>query len=150
MFLPGLLLFLAVTMQAQVSVNINIGTPPPWGPAGYNGVQYYYLPDVEAYYDIHSSDFIYYTDGIWVHRTNLPGRYSSYDLFGGYKVVLTDYHGNTPYKNFKEHKSKYAKGYNHGQSQKTIGEKPGKGPSDNGSGKDNGKHASSDKNSKKN
>ena len=115
-------------LQAQVSVNVNIGTPPPWGPAGYSQVNYYYLPDVEAYYDVRSSMFIYYGGGVWLHRAYLPTRYRHYDLYSGYKVVMTDYHGNTPYTHFKEHKVKYAKGY-HGPAQKNNGQKPGKGNS---------------------
>ena len=39
-----ILLASANTMQAQVSVNVNIGSPPAWGPAGYPSVDYYYLP----------------------------------------------------------------------------------------------------------
>jgi hypothetical protein len=120
--------FLATAVQAQVTVNINIGTPPPWGPVGYTEVRYYYLPDVEAYYDIQASMFIYYVGGTWVHRDYLPKRYRSYDLYGGYKVVMTDYRGDAPYTYFNEHKTKYSKGY-HGQSQKTIGERPGEGNS---------------------
>ncbi len=119
-------LLLAVATQAQVSVNVNIGSPPMWGPAGYSEVQYYYLPDVEAYYDVPSSNFIYLERGTWVHRTYLPTRYRNYDLYHGYKVVLTDYHGNTPYIHYKDHKYKYAKGY-HGPAQKNIGERPAKG-----------------------
>ena len=42
-------LFLASAMQAQVSVNVHMGVPPPWGSVGFNEVRYYYLPDVEAY-----------------------------------------------------------------------------------------------------
>lgn len=121
----GIFLFLAVAAQAQISVNINTGTPPQWGPAGYTDVQYYYLPDVEAYYDVPSSRFIYLDGGKWVHRAQLPSRYKNYDLYNGYKVVMTDYRGNEPYAHFKDHKIKYAKGY-HGQAQKNIGEKPGK------------------------
>jgi len=123
-----MVLFLSGAMQAQVSVNISIGTPPPWGPVGYTEVRYYYLPDVEAYYDVQSSMFIYYGGGAWVRRAYLPSRYRSYDLYSGYKVVMTDYRGDTPYTHFKEHKMKYAKGY-HGPAQKTYGEKPGKGNS---------------------
>lgn len=119
-------LLLAGSLQAQVSVNVNIGSPPQWGPVGYSNVQYYYLPDVEAYYDVPSSRFIYYDGGVWVHRTYLPGRYRNYDLYKGYKVVMTDYRGNTPYIHFKQHKVKYAKGYR-GQAQKNIGERPGHG-----------------------
>ncbi|MDO8928397.1 MAG: hypothetical protein Q7W54_05345, partial [Bacteroidota bacterium] len=107
----GILLFFATSGQAQISVNVNLGAPPLWGPAGYTDVQYYYLPDVEAYYDVPSSQFIYFSGGTWVHRTYLPSRYRNYDLYNGYKVVMTDYRGNTPYTYFKEHKVKYAKGY---------------------------------------
>ena len=127
-FVTGLMLCLAIALQAQVSVNVNIGSPPPWGPVGYSQVHYYYLPDVEAYYDVQSSMFIYYGGGAWVHKAYLPAKYKGYDLYGGYKVVMTDYHGNTPYVHFKDHKTKYGKGY-HGKPQKTIGEKPGKGHS---------------------
>ena len=124
----GMILFLAVTAHAQVSVNVNIGVPPPWGPVGYTEVRYYYLPDVEAYYDIQNSMFIFFVQGAWVHRSHLPSPYKNYDLYGGYKVVITDYHGNAPYSDFKEHKMKYGKGYR-GPEQKTYGEKPGKGNS---------------------
>lgn len=46
----GILLFFAVSVQAQISVQVNLGTPPQWGPSGYTNVQYYYLPDAESYY----------------------------------------------------------------------------------------------------
>ena len=125
-FLAGIVLFLAGTVQAQVSVSVNIGAPPMWGPVGYPQVQYYYLPDVEAYYDVPHAMFIYNTGGVWVHRAHLPGQYRNYDLYGGYKVVMNDYHGKKPYANFKDYKKKYKKGY-HGGAQKTIGERPGNG-----------------------
>jgi hypothetical protein len=126
LFVVGLLILVAFTVQAQVSVNINLGSPPPWGPVGYTEVQYYYLPDVEAYYDVKSSMFIYYCDGIWVHRNYLPYRYRNYDLYNGYKVVMHDYRGNTPYQNHNDYRMKYAKGYR-GPAQKTIGNRPGNG-----------------------
>jgi hypothetical protein len=119
----GLLLFFAVSVKSQISVQVNIGTPPQWGPSGYTDVRYYYLPDVEAYYDVSSSMFIYFNGVSWVHRSYLPNRCRNYDLYNGYKVVMTDYHGNTPYTRFREYKSKYAKGYR-GQPQKTFGERP--------------------------
>lgn len=124
----GIVLFLTGTVHAQVVVSANIGSPPPWGPYGYNEVRYYYLPDVEAYYDVKSSKFIYYSGGKWVHKKYLPAQYRNYDLYNGYKVVMTDYRGNTPYTYFPEYKIKYVKGYR-GQAQKNIGERPGKGNS---------------------
>lgn len=122
----ALLFLLTSSVNAQVTVNVNIGTPPPWGPVGYTEVRYYYLPDVQAYYDIHTSRFIYLYGGTWIHRTYLPSRYRGYDLYGGYKVVMKSYRGNSPYKYYNHHKVKYAKGYK-GSSQKTIGNKPGNG-----------------------
>ncbi|MFA6128572.1 MAG: hypothetical protein WC699_14835 [Bacteroidales bacterium] len=119
-------LFIAGSVQAQVSLRINLGSPPQWGPVGYSDVHYYYLPDVEAYYDVQSSMFIYMNAGRWVRRSSLPLRYRNYDLYNGYKVVMSDYHGNTPYNDFRQHKMKYAKGY-HGEQQRSIGNRPGNG-----------------------
>lgn len=120
------LLFIAVGVEAQVSVSVNIGSPPMWGPVGYTEVRYYYLPAVECYYDVHSSMFIYYSGGVWVRRAYLPTRYRNYDLYNGYKVVMTDYRGETPYVYFKDHKKKYSRNYRSGP-QKTIGDRPGDG-----------------------
>jgi len=116
----SLLFFIAGQVEAQVAVNVNIGTPPAWGPVGYTNVDYYYLPDVEAYYDIRASQFIYFGNGRWIRNAYLPGPYRNYDLYRGYKVVLTDYRGRSPYVNFKSHKVKYYKGYK-GKPQKSIG-----------------------------
>lgn len=73
--------------KAQVSVNVNIGAQPQWGPAGYNRVDYYYLPDVESYYYVPTRQFIYLNAGRWVFAASLPSRYRGYDLYSGYKVV---------------------------------------------------------------
>jgi len=48
----GTLLLFAGSAKAQISVHVNLGIPPQWGPEGYSDVRYYYLPDVEAYYDV--------------------------------------------------------------------------------------------------
>lgn len=107
----ALLLFASSTIEAQVSVNVNIGRAPQWGPVGYNDVSYYYIPDIEAYYDVRATQFIYFGDGRWVRSRTLPYRYRNFDLYRGYKVVLTDYRGSRPYANFKTHKVKYYHGY---------------------------------------
>lgn len=122
LIIAGILLFLGTNSQAQVAVNVNIGSPPVWGPAGYNNVAFYYLPDIECYFDIRFSRFIYFNNGRWIHSKYLPKPYRNYDLYHGYKVVLTDYHGRKPYMYFKNHKTKYYKGYK-GNPQKMIGQK---------------------------
>ncbi len=123
LIIVGLLLFFVVSVEAQISVNINLGTPPQWGPAGYTDVRYYYIPDVEAYYDVPSSMFIYYNSVTWIHRRSLPTRYRNYDLYNGYKVPMSDYRGDRPYNNFRKHKMQYARGYR-GQEQHNIGQRP--------------------------
>lgn len=122
LIVAGFILFMSSNTQAQVAVNVNIGTAPSWGPAGYSNIDFYYIPDIESYYDIRLSQFIYFDHGRWVHSRKLPKHYVNYDLYHGYKVVLTDYHGRTPYVYFKNHKAKYYKGYK-GKPQKMIGYK---------------------------
>lgn len=122
------LLFITGETMAQVKVNVHPGSPPMWGPVGYSDVRYYYLPEAEAYYDIRTSNFIYLSEGKWVHRKYLGGRNRNYDLYNGYKVVLNDYHGSEPYSHFKDHIKKYPRQYR-GEHQKTIGSKPGNGNS---------------------
>ena len=107
----GLILFASSTIHAQVSVNVNIGTAPAWAPVGYAESDYYYLPDVEAYYDVRATQFIYYGSGRWIRSRYLPNHYRNYDLYRGHKVVLHNYHGSRPYTHFNSHKVKYYKGY---------------------------------------
>ncbi|MBW4362265.1 hypothetical protein [Flavobacterium taihuense] len=113
----AIFLFVSTANHAQVSINVNFGTPPQWGPVGYSEVSYYYLPDVESYYDIRAHQFIFLSNGIWIRSGNLPNRYRNYDLYNGYKVVLNDYHGSRPYGHYKEHKVKYYRGYNKGHQE---------------------------------
>ena len=121
----SMLPFLAFALQAQNSANKNLAAPPPWGPVGYDDVRYYYLPDVESYYDIYAEQFVCNIDGGWLHRTRLLSPNRNYDLYDGYKVVMMDYKGSAPYKFFNDQKIEYPIGYR-GPEQKTIGEKPDK------------------------
>lgn len=107
LFVFGLMFIATTQSQAQVSVNINFGTPPVWAPADRVEVQYYYLPEVDAYYDVPAERFIYISNGGWVRSERLPARYSGYNLRGGRIVYLTDYRGNSPYVYHKKHKVKY-------------------------------------------
>lgn len=123
-FLIAIAFFTCSIMQAQVQVNVNVGTPPAWGPAGYTEVRYYYLPDIYTYYDVSTGHYIYLSNGKWTRATVLPVAYRNYNLYNGYKVVLHNYRGATPYVYYNTHKVKYPKGYK-GKPQKTIGMPPG-------------------------
>ena len=95
--------------KAQVSVNVNIGPPPVWAPANYVESQYYFLPDIDVYYDVPAARFIYIRNGVWHRSAYLPDRCKNYDLRRGNIVYLTDYRGNAPYTYYKAHKVKYKK-----------------------------------------
>jgi hypothetical protein len=117
-----MVLFASNSMHSQVSINVNLGMQPSWGPVGYSSVNYYYLPDIQSYYDVRNTQFIYLSNGVWIRSSYLPRQYRSYDLNRGYKVVMNDYHGSRPYYNYRYDKVKYYKGYK-GHPQKSIGHK---------------------------
>lgn len=102
--------------KSQVRVNINIGSQPVWGPVGYDYVEYYYLPDIEAYYYVPSHQFIYLSGGNWIYSYSLPPRYRWYNLNTGYKVVVNEPRA---YRHFKVHKTRY-NGYRGNHSQTII------------------------------
>ena len=64
-------------------------TNPEWAPAYYPGVRYYYLPDIETYYDMSRRNFIYLYNGIWLYSRELPSMYRNYDLYNSYGVALS-------------------------------------------------------------
>ncbi len=103
------------TSKAQI--NINISSQPLWGPVGYDRVNYYYLPDVESYYNVPKKQFVYLNNGNWVFNNSLPAKYSNYNLYNGYKAVVN---GDRPYLNFNTHKANYVKYKNWGGKQKAI------------------------------
>jgi hypothetical protein len=118
-----MMFFASNTVHSQVSINVNLGMQPSWGPVGYSSVNYYYLPDVQAYYDVRATQFIFLSGGTWIRSSRLPRQYRNYDLDRGYKVVLNDYHGSRPYTNYRNDRVKYYKGYS--RPQQTIGYRGG-------------------------
>ena len=101
----ALLLFFVTAATAQVT--IQYGTRPVWAPNAPATVKYYYLPDIETYYDVPAKRYLYLNHGTWVSTATLPTYYRGYNLRNGRTVYLSDYRGNTPYVLFKEHKVKY-------------------------------------------
>lgn len=90
--------------HAQIKVNINIGSQPLWGPAGYDHVDYYYLPEIDCYYYVPTGQYIYLVNGAWVWRSSLPARYRNFDLYRTYKVVVN---GDKPYLRHNDYRNKY-------------------------------------------
>jgi len=93
-------------VQAQVSVQVNVGVQPQWGPSGYDYANYYYLPDIDVYYHIPRRQFVYMEAGRWVFGVSLPARYRSYDLYRGYKVVIN---ADAPYNRCDYYRGQYGR-----------------------------------------
>lgn len=114
------MLFFSMAIQqqthAQVKININLGRQPVWGPVGYDRVDYYYLPDIDAYYNVPQRQFIYLEGNRWIFSNALPSRYGGYDLYNGYKVVVND---PRPYLRPDVYRVKYGK-YKGGKGPKQL------------------------------
>lgn len=104
-FFLSVVAFKNADAQVRVNVNVNIGSQPAWGPVGYDRVEYYYLPDIEAYYYVPRHQFVYLSGGRWIFSAYLPPAYRSYDLYSGYKVVVNEPRA---YQYYNTHKVKYA------------------------------------------
>lgn len=100
-------LLICAIPHAQVSIKLyfNVSSQPVWGPTGHDHVEYYYLPDIEAYYSVPQHRFFYNEGGQWVSRPQLPTRYHDYDLYRSYKVVLNQ---KEPYLNHKKYRDQYS------------------------------------------
>jgi len=129
--------------QAQISVNVNIGSQPVWGPVGYDYVENYYLPDIDTYYDVPNRQYVYLDNNTWIRSRALPARYASYNIYNSYKVVVNE---PQPWRRANVIRTKYV-GYKGRHDQVIIRNshdvkyvkhlKPGKGP---GHGPGNGHH----------
>lgn len=97
---------LPLTARAQVYAHIPAALPPPWAPAGFPRVHYYYLPDLQMYYDVPAARFILFNRGQWIAVRQLPPMYRTYDLYAAPKVVL-DYYGPYPFGHYEVHRQRF-------------------------------------------
>ena len=85
--IAGMVLILSGALQTtQAQVSVTVGTPPPWGPAEAPGIRFYYLPDIEVYFDVNTGEYVYLSGGKDRPRTmECPlDRGSAADLFRRY------------------------------------------------------------------
>lgn len=119
--LTTLLFFALYTfdVHAQVNINVNVNTLPEWAPAEYiPETRYYYMPELEVYYDIPSKMYIYYHKNGWVRNKRLPKHYHKHSLNRYHKVSLYDI-GPNPYAYHNSHRVKYPKNHNRDRYQPT-------------------------------
>jgi hypothetical protein len=114
--LSSLLLLMNAPVEAQINVHVSL---PVWGPV-VTTEEYYYLPEIDSYYDIRRSQFIYLNNGYWIRSRNLPSWYRNYNLNKGHVVVINDYRGSRPYTHFRNNKLKYYRSNSHWKGNKNV------------------------------
>ena len=104
------ILIVTANINAQIKVNVNLNVLPDWGPAKYERVDYYYMPEYDIYYNANQRQFIYLEGKNWVFANELPNRYAQVNLYNTYKVVINE---PKPYLHHDVYVVKY-KGYKKG------------------------------------
>ena len=91
----------APAAHAQAHIDINVG-PPAWGPPVPQGTQFYYIPEIDGYYDLYAQQYIVYRNGQWIPLGVIEG----YDPRSFHPVVL-DYRGREPWVYVNSHRDRY-------------------------------------------
>ena len=120
LFSLALLMGVSNTANAQnisINVSFNINKQPAWGPTGYEYANFYFFPDLNIYFDVNNSLFYYQSGSKWIYNRYLPNKYSKYDLYSLYKIVIND--DAQPWQNHKTYKNRYS-GYKGNKTQTPI------------------------------
>ena len=96
------------TVEQPVTTQVVVEQPdwaPPYDNNG-NYVNYYYIPDLQMYYDTRAREYVYMNNGNWVFSSYLPPMYSNYNLNDAFVVVL-DYNIHQPWRQHNVYASHY-------------------------------------------
>ena len=106
------LLFVSCSVPLYVSSSTEMVQPPEWAPMydDVNTIHYYYIPDIQAYYDVYRHEFVYMEDGNWVFSAFLPGYYANFNINNAYVVVLNSY-VHEPWRHHEEYAYHYPRYY---------------------------------------
>ena len=94
--------------QFRLNVNLHFGSPS-WGLGANQAGNFYYMPEIDTYYDLSCQQFVYNNGGQWVYSSQLPYMYQGYDLNRGYKVMLNE---QRPYLRDDFYRQRYSSYYN--------------------------------------
>lgn len=101
----------AADAQIGIHINLHLGSGPVYVPARPVEVipapvydDYYYLPEVEAYYSVGEHCYYYMDGSSWISATYLPGRYHDFDWRTAKRYEI---HGSRPYLHHEEYRGRY-------------------------------------------
>ncbi|MBF9239268.1 hypothetical protein I2I05_17890, partial [Hymenobacter sp. BT683] len=87
----------AVHAQTKATV-----TAPSWGPALPAGKRYYYIPEVDGFYDVPAREYVVKRSGRWIRATSLQGANTT-----TFHPVVMDYLGSEPWSLYTAYQAKY-------------------------------------------
>ncbi|MFD1870924.1 hypothetical protein [Hymenobacter bucti] len=91
----------APAAHAQGRGNAQFGRPA-WGPATPAGAQYYYVPEIDGYYDLAARNYMVQRNGRWVAVATVPGYNTA-----NFHPVVVDYRGRQPWTQYRDHHARY-------------------------------------------
>jgi hypothetical protein len=91
----------APAAHAQVGSSALFGHPA-WGPAAPAGAQYYYVPEIDGYYDLAARNYIVQRNGRWVPVAAVQGYNPA-----SFHPVVVDYRGRQPWAQYRDHHARY-------------------------------------------
>jgi hypothetical protein len=87
--------------HAQVRGNAPYGHPA-WGPVAPAGAQYYYVPEIDGYYDLATRNYLVQRNGRWTPVANVQGYNPA-----SFHPVVVDYRGRQPWAQYNDHHARY-------------------------------------------
>ena len=98
------LAFTAMNVKAQ-HMQTNFDANPNQEKSESNLIfRYYFYPNLQAYYDNKTSDYVYKLNGNWIRNKSIPDSYCGYSIYNNYKVEINNYKGDNPNEKIEEHK----------------------------------------------
>lgn len=70
-------------------------------------LRYYYFPNLQAYFDTKTSDYIFMQNGVWTKAKEIPSGYRGYSLHNKICVLITDYDDDDPTQFTAQYKQQY-------------------------------------------
>ncbi len=96
--------FAGLKSQAQVRVNINIGTPVAQQSWYANDNDYYYIPEQGVYYNTRRNVYVYPENGGWYTASRLPERYGNVTYRNARYVRI---HDRSPFNRDNDYRQRY-------------------------------------------
>ncbi|MEC4005603.1 hypothetical protein OX283_013110 [Flavobacterium sp. SUN052] len=101
------ILLVVFSANAQTNLNNSVAQIQTETTESFKGIRYNFYPNLEAYFDNKTSEFIFKVNGEWIKDKSIPNDYRGYSVYNNYNVPITDYFGEKPFENLAENKKTF-------------------------------------------